>query len=353
MKEHSIRFTEVHFDAKASRYQAAIRSSPLARTFEQLPFLLFLGSTINRDPHELVAADLLCGSGFLTHALRSCFRRIVGIDVSREMLAYFPVGENLERLKAGLDEHPEVLSTQVQPDVILALAGLHHVYEVVDGIKDPEASDALQQAVLMGWARSLPQHGVMIVADVTDPSVPITYSSEGPLLDAISPAFLQVFEKHTRDLGTSLPLAGPLFSELPASISAYIDHVHAIAPCSREAQPGLWFRDVVARYGSFGHTDHFADPAVWIEPLVREGFRVRYHEIPTPWVFASADALVFFFYEKFVFGPPVDSVRDIPSGIRSLIEKKTRRYLGLSELASGAVAVGWRLGFYVVSPPPS
>jgi hypothetical protein len=60
------------------------------------------------------------------------------------------------------------------------------------------------------------------------------------------------------------------------------------------------------------------------------------------------DAFIYFFYEKFAFDSPVDSYDDIPAKIRRLITDKAQTYLGLDYLSTGAVAVGWRLGYYVV-----
>src|SRR5687768_1903052 len=81
----STRAVEAHFNAKAKRWHRALAAAPAARRLEQLAFMLLIARHWRSDPRRAVAADLLCGSGFLSEALDGCFRLMIGVDVSQEM----------------------------------------------------------------------------------------------------------------------------------------------------------------------------------------------------------------------------------------------------------------------------
>lgn len=348
MREHSTRFTEAHFDAKADRYQAALQSCPSARAMETLPFLLFLNTLLDNPPGQLTASDMLCGSGVLTSTLRGCFRCIHGIDVSGQMLRHFPIGPGVDRCKASVDEQSEVLANRIRADVIVALAGLHHVYEVVDGQVDSATSDALQADVIQGWAAALPPGGVMVIADVTDPSVPVDRAQTDfeirQRYPALNDRYIRTRNAMLEDSGfpsESVPSA-------PKSLGNYIQSVQSAFTGAHPANPGLWFREVVAKHGLYGHVDHFLNPKNILQSVGNDpAFSALYLEIPTPWVFPCLEAFVYFFYEKFALGPVVDSYEDITTSVREMIYADAKRFLGLTQIPQAGIAVGWRLGFYL------
>lgn len=342
-------FTEAHFDAKAERYQAALGIAPFARTFEVLPFLLFLNDRLTRRPEEDTAADLLCGSGFLTSAVRHCFARVVGIDVSSGMLSRYPAGDDVIAMKAALDEHSSALRDEVRPGVILALAGLHHVYETSNGRVDQEASEALQINTILAWVASLPANGVAVLADVTDPGVPVQYSADAGVLSNRHHVLAERFAFLAAQAKMSIGSPTSSLGTLPGSLDAYLRTVLAFCPTSGLPSPGDWFRHVVAEHGQFGHVDSFLNPARIVAAVRAAGYSVHYHELPTPWVFPSEETFMRFFYDKFVFGPTLRPDEAIPDRISRLIRAQAQRYLGIEWLSSGAVAVGWRLGYYVIS----
>lgn len=349
MKTDSIKFTEAHFDAKASRYQAALRSVPRARTSEILPFLFFLSQHLNRDSKNLSMADLLCGSGVLTAGLKGCFKRVYGIDVSRGMLHYYPMTTEVRRIKAAIHEQSTILTNELKPDVIAVLAGLHHIYEIVDGKPNVLLSDNLQQSLMLDWAACLPPDGVMIVADVTAPNLAVTYSNEPMSLAANSPSLARRFSELCREINSSLP--SPLWANESYFYENYMSTIRKYAPDVTQTNPGEYFHHVVAKQGLYGHVDHFLNPSKLLSALRARGYMVKYYELPTPWIFPSADAFIFFFYEKFALGPQVDAFDDIPLETKLSIREGVERYLGVVELPEGGVTVGWRLGYYVVSPP--
>jgi len=267
------------------------------------------------------------------------------------MLSTYPVGAGLECRKASLDEQSGMLRDVLRPDVIVTLAGLHHIYMVNGGTVNRAESTRLQQEVILSWAQTIPSHGALILADVTSPECEVRQLDKLlPLRDtftAISHRFNQI----------GFNVAGVVrrrrFSSwnYPESISSYADYILGESSCALSAaRPGAWFRDVISAQGLYGHVDHFLLPEALLSSLRELGYKAYHFELPTPWLFSSLDDLIFFFYEKFAFGPPVDSFEDIASEIRDAICSQAEEYLGIAKLPGGAVSVGWRLGYYLILP---
>lgn len=348
MKEHSARYSEVHFDAKAARYQAALAAFPQARTLELVPFLLLLDSLVGARSSLLTVADMLCGSGLLTRSIYGLFRNIHGVDVSTQMLEYFPKGPGLAAVRSPVEEHTDLLATTVHADVVVSLAGLHHVYERDGHLIDRPSSNCLQQSVVSGWGKSLPPGGVMIMADVTSPT-PSMYVDQNRV--SFGGCRLALWER-ARDLLSELcatvPDCQPLMHLAGCESSLYRDGILLLVPDCMKAEPSLWFREIVANEGLYGHEDHFLDPGVILASLrTVEGITADYIEIPTPWIFPCREVFEYFFYEKFVLGPPISSPSIMKPFVREMIWQEASRCLGIHVLPDGAVAVGWRLGFYV------
>lgn len=348
MRQRSSRLVEAHFDAKAERYHRAIRAVPAARDLEILPFLLLLDDALSeRDPRSLSLADMLCGSGFLTQALRGCFGDIVGMDISGGMLKYYPVGPRLRRRKAALDDQSTVLQAGQRPDVIVSLAGLHHVFVLEGGRIDRDASDEVQARVISNWAASLAEGGALILADVTSPDEAPEFPTSAELLASGDGVFRERLGELERQCRVLLRSEWPSVTR-PTSALAYAEHVLSAAPGAASANPGNWFRDVVENYGLYGHTDHFLHPERLVTTLRGEGLHASYVELPTPWIFPSVPDMQFFFYEKFALGPMGDAEDEIAAESRELIMELAAKHLTVREFPGGAVATGWRLGYYVV-----
>lgn len=341
-------YTEAHFDAKAGRYQAALSLAPYARTFELLPFLMFLNDRLARRPKDETAADLLCGSGFLTSAIRGCFARVVGIDVSGGMLSRYPVAPDTVAIKSALDQHSSLLVDDIEPAAIVALAGLHHVYETANGQVDRLGSDDLQVDAVLDWVSALPSGGVAVLADITDPALPAEFSTDVAMLSTRHVDLTRRYLSLSDSLQKSVVSASPGFESVPKSPQDYVQRVFAYSPHSVLPSPGRWFRHVVAEHGLYGHNDHFLNGDELVGRIRAAGFDISFHELPTPWVFSSQETFVSFFYDKFAFGPPVESIDAIPARIRRLISTQAERFLGIRRLPHGSVSIGWRLGFYVV-----
>lgn len=347
----STRFVEQHFDAKATRWQSALRSAPNARNFEVLPLLIGLRALCERRPEELVLADLLCGSGFLTSKLSGIFKHSYGIDISQRMLEFYPVGPHTSRIKASIADQPNILSDLVKPDVMVSLAGLHHIYETDGTVINEDESLALQRSVVLSWARSLQPGGVLVLADITDPEVDSPLYAGPRAEDRVSGTL-------ARRYGDLLsPFSGHFDAEFfdrlvnCGSLKDYSSWLR-LKVNLKNVNPGTWFRNIVNQYGLFGHEDYFLKPDLICKSLKAEGFSVSFREIPAPWIFDSKAAFLYFFYEKFAFGPRINEFSEIPESISNIICESAEQYLGLCSLPNGGLMVGWRLGYYFVCRPP-
>lgn len=296
----STRSAEAHFDAKARRWHNALAAAPHARRLEQLAFMLGIARNWRSNPLRAVAADLFCGSGYLSEALDGCFKLVVGVDVSQEMLRAYPTRPGYISVRAGLEGQAAAIAHILKPDLIVSLAGIHHVFQLAGPEKDPERGDSLQAELVSSWAKLLPPGGLMIIADVTDPESPPLRRRELPQPNG---ACAPILEQRFRELAggvwwadkTSLGLI--VESTLP-SMDQYIDAVDATFPGLATASPGRWFREVVDHNGEFGHKDHFPRPEVMIQALEEAGLEVAYSEVPVPWLFETEEQFTYFSARK-------------------------------------------------------
>lgn len=341
----STHFSESHFDAKAERYHAAIRAVPSARYLELLPFFLILNSHFSDNETELVIADLLCGGGFLTEGFRGCFRQLYGIDVSQNMLRAFPRCANITAIKAALEEQPDILK-KVKPNVIISLAGLHHIYEINNGKVELGPSADLQQQLVLAWANCLAPSGIMIIADVTDPTLPAPFLQDNINCQILNRTLAKRADFLFGSLRQSLDFPENTISFPAANLGQYVRSVCEFTQCREQTSPGAWFRNIVTEQGLYGHADHFLNPVSLIKSLQKNGFQAEYYEMPTPWLFPSQEDFIYFFYEKFAFGPPSLSFSDIPQTTQKMIVNKAEEFLGVHYFSNGGVSVGWRLGYY-------
>jgi SAM-dependent methyltransferase len=340
-------YAESHFDAKAERYQRALNLYPLARGFELLPFFLLLQRVGRWHTRPARLVDALCGGGYLTSALSPCFERTLGVDVSTRMLTFYPAGDTISSSQAPIETQFAVLK-QLRPDVVACLVGLHHVYDQQGSRIDREASDALQATVVEHWVRALAPHGCVIVADVADPDEKPPLHTELRTLPESETVFTQQLRIMLSNLAQSIAVSDTIMTDCPSSVGKYVDGVRLLAPQACRSRPALWFREIVNQHGAFGHADHFPRMARLRDTLHSVGLDARYFEIPTPWAFASEDALVHFFHELFAFGPTAASPEKVSASKRAFILDQADRYLGLTYDAHGPVFSGWRLGYLVV-----
>lgn len=289
--------------------------------------------------------------GYLTSSVKGLFRQCYGVDVSAGMLSYYPVSPGVKRIKSSLDKQSAILTNQIKPNIILSLAGIHHIYEIVDGEVYQEQSEALQETVILGWARSLTENGFMVIADVTKPDIPPVFPGKAVELESRNVLITERLKQLVEPLAR-ITHDFDLFNEnIPKTFAEYSNRLLAKLPTVAKSQPGLWFRNIVAERGIYGHIDYFLNAPKICETLIGNGFDVQFYELPTPWIFNSLESFLYFFYEKFGFGPQVDSFDEIPTNIRLMIKTECENYLGITNLKGGAVSVGWRLGYYIVRKP--
>lgn len=352
ISDESVALNRAYFDAKAERFHSAFESAPAARTLELLPLLFFLGNCSRKKSwREAVAADLLCGDGHFVKGLDGCFRHVHGVDLSPGLLGYFPKTATTTATITALDESSEILKSKIKPDAIISVAGLHHIYSMKNGAVDPALSDARQVEVLANWMNCLPKDGVMVIADIPDPDSVGNYS----LADRDWQIHDSILEDRVKSrveaLAHELKLPSVPWQARPDTIKDYVRQVLEFSHCSQRAQPGQWFREVVAKQSLFGHVDHFPIPANLLPKLKAHGYAVEYYDLPTPLMFASLDAALFFMYEAFALGPRVRSVVEIPDASRQVLKEQIAEHLGIQTLSAGQVSVGWRSGYFVVTRP--
>lgn len=350
MSLETLDLNRTYFDLKAARYHAAFKSAPAARTMELLPFLFFLGSQTQKKSENMVLADLLCGDGHFVGALDGSFRMIQGVDLSPALLSYFPSSATAKARVAAIDESSDLLARDLEPDAIISTAALHHIYHLENGLVDPVRSDERQLAVLLNWANSLPQDGVMVVADLPEPEEAVAFSTDDRRLRLQDGLLAAKADTRVQFLANELGQASLPWSGRPATIKEYVQQVVSFSHCApQKAQPGRWFNEVVARKSLYGHVAHFPRPSVLVPGLQDKGFQVEYHDLPTPLLFASTKAFVRFFYDAFALGPKLEGNSEVPASTEQSICRLVEEHLGIYRHPSGSVCVGWRSGYYCVT----
>lgn len=352
MNHESVALNRAYFDSKASRFHSAFASAPAARTFELLPLLFFLGNCSRKKSwQQSVLADLLCGDGYFAKGLDGCFGRIHGVDLSAALLSFFPKTSTTLSTIATLDESTDILREKIRPDAIISVAGLHHIYEIEHGVINPASSDKLQVEVLLNWMACLPKDGLMVISDIPDPGSAKEYSlpnNDWRIHDRILEARLKA---RIELLAKELKLSTASMQVQPTTIGEYVRQVLDYTNCSTNAQPGRWFREVVAKKSLFGHVDHFPKPTEIVPGLRARGYNVEYYDLPTPLMFASVDSALYFMYEAFALGPKVESAAEIPQAFRGAMKEQIAEHLGIEANGRGPVSIGWRSGYYIITTP--
>jgi len=337
MKHDSMAFETAHFNRKALRWKRALRACPTARLWEVEPFRMLMRAHTDEVLGRATLLDMMAGNGFLSRHLDLGLRRVVGADIAGSMLEDFPG----EHICLSDEAQPPDVFERVQPDIIVSLAGMHHVYVEDDGRVLEEESQALQEKTLCGWLRA-PSAPLVVLADVTEnPAHERTAMSDGA--HSVQAHFSAAL------LATPLPPAVRQLSGNQLTLDQYARTWRAelARPEIRSSQGvASWFHEVVTPHGELGHREHFLRPTRLMGAMRSQGLSACYLELPTPWVFRSVPEMLWFLNEKFLFAPTMDKSGIARTEIGRRIERWAHDYLGVRELPGGGLLLSWTLGFY-------
>ena len=350
MEDEALNLNQDYFNNRAARHHAAFAAAPFARTFEILSFLYFLGSgnpSLRRK--DAVLGDLLCGDGYFSGHLDGCFRHVYGVDLSSGLLGFFPKSETASCIVEPVTETTNILEREVQPDFLVSMAGLHHIYSMVDGEVDASASDQKQIEVLSNWMKAVPDGGKMIVGDIPDSDS----TGEFVVCDKAEEFFDDDLTRRGQAIRESLAreinLPRVPVEVWPERFGDFVGQIQNLVECVESCSPASWFREVAAKQNPQGHIDHFPSVNRLKSGLEENGLNVDYYDIPTPLMFGSKDSALRFMHEAFGLGNQIETAADLSNDTRDKLEANIIEHLGIKELNSGQVFVGWRSAFYVVT----
>lgn len=330
MEERHVDGEIARFARRAADYKKALQLAPDARTLEIGAVVNLVAGLCDRggwDRRSVRIVDLMAGSGVLTRALRACgFGHVVPIEACGEMrpddsseLGYLN-GQAFQHLKATL-AHEE-------PDIIVSLAGFHHLLQYAGTTPDKAASIAYQLDVTDTCVSALSPGGYLLIVDITE-------VTNLPGLN-VSPikAWANCFQWECRVLrdDEQQKLAGS------KSMAQFSKRVEDIFGHVRRDWPVQWFRRVVDTSTTLGHND-----CAISEPLLRI-LALQYPEnlqassLACPWLFASSKAAEDFVLHKFGFFVERETALD-----QEKIRAEMANHLGVESKDSGRVALDWAL----------
>lgn len=333
MEEGHVEITR--FSRRAADYKKALQLAPDARTLEIGAVVNLVAGLCDRggwDRQSVRIVDLMAGSGVLTRALHACgFRHVVPIEACGEMrpddsgeLGYLN-GQAFQHLKATL-AHEE-------PDIIVSLAGFHHLLQYAGTTPDKAASIAYQLDVADTCVSALSPGGYLLVVDITEVTN-LASLNVSPIT-----AWSNCFQWESAVLG------GGERDRLSKakSIAQFSKQVEEIFGHVDRDRPVQWFRRVVDSSTTLGHKDcAISEPLVRILALLyREGIQAS--ALSCPWIFASSSAAEEFVLHKFGFFVGRETELD-----REYIRRQMADYLGYVHDSASRVALDWALCAIVV-----
>lgn len=326
------------FKKKASSYRQALEDQPTSRLLELYPILWYLekhGASTGKSRKRLRIVDLMSGSGFLSENLfKLGFHDLHAVEFCEEMHKDATVYYSKARLHSlSSFDHLDSVLDAIQPDVIITLASFHHliVYNSNDSI-DKDASTSLQSFVVDICMRSLPDHGILLIADLMENEI-----TETPLEPFRNP--MKRVAKRLHGLGVDAGIAAQLGKTNSLhGASSLLHREFGVKSGNKSLE---WFRKVVDQKTSVGHKDI----ALSEEFLQRvSSYRPIITKYACPWIFENEAALSDFVYKKFAFV--------LDSGTPNSLSKEEVLELAKENLGvrknRGSCALGWNLGIVLL-----
>ena len=336
--------TTSYFDARAPRYQAALRQCPSARVLDLLPYTGALRAAHLDVRSDILVCDAFGGTGFLARALRHSGFKFVVCDASHEMLAGVAGEENVKTHLTPDDFQSALQAFGSQSfDLVVCHGGLHHVVEAQGHEVDRDASRLRQQLVVSRLARLVAPRGVLIIADIpNEPPAEIIGQVQASMLDY---AYLcSLLGEHSMELVVQ---ALDLGKSERYSVDSVCRRIMSRLSSSVDFPVPRWFFDEFVANSPMGHVAAYPDfdqiDEVAISVGLRSLGRINY---AGPWLFQSAEEAGWFFREKFSVGR-ASKLGDDPNSEQDMYEI-LRRCLGVRQ-ARQIVAVNWGVTYAVYS----
>ncbi|MBF0415216.1 MAG: class I SAM-dependent methyltransferase [Magnetococcales bacterium] len=323
------------FSKKANDYRQALNNCPKTRLLELYPILWYLELYIEsrgKLKRNVKIVDMMSGSGFLSeHLYRLGFTDINAIEFCQEMSKDATVYVKKIRLhQLSSFDHLEGVLEQISPDIIISLASFHHLIVYSNNDIDRAASLELQKSVIEICMRTIPEHGIFIIADLIENNV--LESTSEPIYGASA-----LMANNLLKLGCHANIYKSVNGiKSLRGISSALNKKFSVKSGNLSIQ---WFREFVDINTSIGHKDvAISKELIDIIPNYNL-FIIKY---ACPWLFSTIDELKEFVYLKFGFRVPIctKSSDEVLSEAKNLLGIKND---------DNIFFMGWNLGLIVFS----
>ena len=328
------------FAGTASRYMRAMKEFPDSRYFEVLP-LRYVVPAIHR-----VFLDIFSGTGHVARYLQRCFDSLTLVDSSETLLDTSHLNA---RKVCGDAIRVETLQALPEADMAVCMAGFHHI--LAENSSDGDHRSHLERKVqiLQLWRKKLVSGGRLVVADV-----PASGARIGSHIGSLS-------ENNSRTAAEVAPCPKEFGSEqnfgATLRCSDLGDYLHKMCSiCARlglrDPEPALFFEQVVSRFSPQGHVGDFNSPEELVWLFQEAGFEnVIAFVAPTPWLFSSKEATLWFVRELLSLGQPCEKPSLLDDEETAAITAGISNYLGLVALPDESWALPWKLMFVAGDNP--
>ena len=324
------------FKKKAKSYRDALQNEPYARLLELYPIIWYLEkfhTAQGKRRSAIKIVDLMAGSGFLSenlyklgytniHAIEFC------VEMSQNAPAYYSKA-TLQNITSF--DYLEGVLGNIKPDIIISLASFHHliVYDENNDV-DTQESINLQTNVVDICMRSLPEHGILIIADLIE--------------DGVAETSLEPFKTSMKPIAKKLKKLG--LNERVTDILARASSLHEASSNLHSELGGIgkslrWFRTIVDKKTTVGHKD-IAISQDFLQRVVN--YRPTITKYVCPWVFSDQSHLSKFIFKKFGFEIKENGFEELSV---EKVAELAKKELGI-QVSHGQSFLGWSLGILLL-----
>ncbi|MEM7530546.1 MAG: class I SAM-dependent methyltransferase [Chloroflexota bacterium] len=377
----------IFVNERARRFNAAMDRYPAARHLEILPFLCFFAKEEVQDWHVV---DLASGGGYLGNFFENVAQKVTYVDQSSDMMKNI----NSDNMLVGDIRTASQVVGENQADMVTCLAAFHHLHVPdvgqINGVYheqgtrgwtperylDIHLSQQLHDDVLADWYRMLKPGGWLVLIDVPgypdaawehfwpdqQPHTLNTLGYQQQLMNRLTnwpmPTNIDILERYFSDSWQSLWQHDQQIQAMRHLLTTQTDlTMHDLVqsyqlPSSLFKQnapmvPTDFFDDVIDRLGNQRHYGYFPRETKVRDTLERIGMEnIHTGTFPTPWVFESKEAAVWFVHELFGF-KSAWSPDDIPQEEFDKLVELLETYLGFEEDAFGRTLLFWQLSYFI------
>jgi hypothetical protein len=329
------------FMQKADDYKSALQLAPDARILEVSAIIGVLDGFIkdfSLSKSEVKIVELMSGSGYLTKYLAKCgYKNIHALEASNSM------SSNINLDHKYITEHSikdifsiEPILMDIKPDIIISLAGFHHLmkYDDKNNIIINESIQKQKKAIDI-CMKYLNPNGLFILEDIYNIA----------LHDKIS---IEPIYWNTNSIKKILPkylISTNLYKKLlkTKKINNFFSLVrdNFAPPLQKQTNPtNRWFNEVVDCYSTIGHKD-VPISELLLNSLEKE-YDMKFITFDCPWLFNNLEEC-----KNYIISFWFKEHKDNDEKLSKILDK-AKKINGIHTLNNNHIAFGWSLSLVTI-----